>query len=268
MEIDKLNEALASLPLGGIRSFDSIGSTNDEASAWADAGCADLSLVIADEQTRGRGRFDRKWVTRPGSSLAFSLVLKPTPSEEARLPLFAPLCGLALWQALRDLYKQESKIKWPNDLLIDRQKCAGVLVEAAWTGSNLNGIVLGIGINVSPDSVPPMTDQLFPATSIEAAVGHAVDRFQLLASVLRSIIFWRNKLGSPEFFETWQSHLAFLGESVKIVQSPKASIIGVIKGIDSNGRLVLTQPGNIETAIDVGDVHLRPADLPPAPKES
>ena len=268
MEINRLKQALATLPLGGLRSFDTIGSTNDEALAWADAGCQDFSLVIADEQTRGRGRFDRKWITLPGSSLAFSLVVKPSQREVSKLPLFAPLCGLAIWQALKELYDLNAEIKWPNDVLIDRRKCAGILVEAAWTGLSLNGIVLGIGINISREAVPPATDQLFQATCIEAAVGHPVDRFALLASVLRSIILWRDKLGSSEFFDTWQSHLAFLGESVKIVQSPKTSIIGVIKGIDSKGRLVLAQPGNIETIVEVGDVHLRPADLPSAPKES
>ncbi len=243
-----------------MRAFDTIGSTNDEALAWLENGCNDYSLIIADEQTKGRGRFDRKWVTRPGASLAFSLVLKPTLEETAHLQLFAPLCGLAVWQALHDLYRLDAQIKWPNDVLIERCKCAGVLVEAAWTEAELKGIVLGIGINISEGSLPPSTDRLFPVSCLETAIGHPVDRFEVLSAVLRSIITWRSKLSNPEFISAWQSHLAFLGEPVMIVQSPKSSIIGVVKGIDNHGRLILVREGGIEAAIEVGDVHLRLAD--------
>ncbi len=268
MEIENLKQALNNIPVGELRAFDTIGSTNDEALAWADAGCPDFSLVIADEQTKGRGRFDRKWVTQPGTSLAFSLILHPTQPEIQHLPLFAPLCGVAIWQALHDRYHVQSQIKWPNDVLIERQKCAGILVEAAWTGSELKGVALGIGINIKPGSIPPSSDQLFPATYIEAATGQPVDRFELLASVLRSMIFWRKALGSQEFIHEWQSHLAFIGEQVAIVKSSKSSIIGIIKGIDPNGHLIITQAGNIDTAVEVGDVHLRLAEQSSASKES
>jgi len=268
VENETLKQALSDLPIGGLRAYDSIGSTNDEALAWADAGCADFSLVIADEQTKGRGRFDRRWVTQKGTSLAFSLIIHPTQLEIEHLPLFAPLCGLAIWQTLNDRYHVKSQIKWPNDVLIERQKCAGILVEAAWKGSELKSFVLGIGINIRRGSIPPSTDQLFPATYIESATDHPVDRFEFLASVLQSIIFWRKFLGRQEFIHEWQSHLAFMGEQVKIVQSPKPSIIGIIKGIDPMGRLIITQAGAIETAVEVGDVHLRLAEQPPASKES
>lgn len=268
MENEILKRALKNLPLGELRAFDTIGSTNDEALAWADAGCPDFSLVIADEQTKGRGRFDRKWVTRPGTSLAFSLILHPTQPEIGHLPLFAPLCGVAIWQALIDRYHVNSQIKWPNDVLIERQKCAGILVEAAWAGSELKSVILGIGINIKPGSTPPSTDQLFPATYIESATGQQIDRFEFLASVLQSLIHWRKVLGSQAFIHEWQSHLAFIGEPVEIVQSSKSSIIGIIKGIDPMGRLIITQAGNIETAIEVGDVHLRLAEQTSASKES
>lgn len=262
MDIPSLKLALADIPLGGLQAFDTTGSTNDVALAWADAGCPDFSLVIADEQTKGRGRFERKWITRPGASLAFSLILSPTPAEVSILPLFAPLCGVAIWQALHDRYGIEAEIKWPNDILLHRQKCSGILVEAAWSGSLLKGVVLGIGINIRSDSIPLASDQMFPATYLESASSLPIDRFELLASVLQAILTWRSKLGSPEFFQTWQSHLAFWGEQVSIVQSPKPSIIGVIDGIDARGRLILKQPGDRRLFIEVGDVHLRLAEDP------
>ena len=149
MEINTLNEILAGTPVREFRYFDSISSTNDEALHWSDAGAADFSLVIAEEQTKGRGRFERHWVTNPASALAFSLILQPTPEEKNQLALFASLCGLALRDTLETQLGLQAKIKWPNDVLIERRKTAGILVEANWSGDQISGIVLGIGVNVT-----------------------------------------------------------------------------------------------------------------------
>jgi len=216
-----------------------------------------FSLVIADEQTSGRGRFNRKWITTPGSALAFSLILAPTPAEKENLPLLAPLCGVALWQALYQGYGLPVEIKWPNDLLIHRKKCAGILVEAAWTGADLKGVVLGIGINISERSVPPTEFQMFPASYLESATASPVDRYKLLASVLEAIRDWRPMLGKKDLITAWQDHLAFKNEWVTIVQSPKPSIMGLIKGIDPQGRLILKREDGSDVKIEVGDVHLR-----------
>lgn len=267
MDNNTLRRKLNRVPLSDLRAFDSIGSTNDEALEWVDQGAPDFSLVIADEQTKGRGRFDRKWVTKPGSSLAFSLILIPTEAEKEKISLFAPLCGIAVWQALWDQFNLTAEIKWPNDILLNRQKCAGILVEAAWKGNDIRGVVLGIGINISPASIPPMEHQMFPPICIETALGEPVDRLDLLAAVLNAIHEWRPLLGSQAFFNYWQEHLAFKGESVRIEQSPKPSIIGVVKGIDNTGRLLLTLPDGKEKAISIGDVHLRLDEQPEAELE-
>lgn len=258
MDMNQLTEALSTTPVSAIRAYDTIGSTNDEALAWADDGAADFSLVIADEQTKGRGRFDRRWVTRPGSSLAFSLILKPSPSEIQHLSLFAPLCGLAIHDAIQTLFNIEPQIKWPNDILIKRQKCCGILVEAAWTNDSPNAVVLGIGINITRDSVPPADGQLFSAACLEDFVQTPVNRLKVLEQVLSDIQKWRGQLASPLFFEHWTKHLAFIGEQVMIVQSEKQSIIGIEKGIDPKGNLILQLENKVEKAFEVGDVHLRP----------
>ena len=258
MDRSHLSEALRNTPVAATRAFETIGSTNDEALSWADEGAADYSLVISDEQTKGRGRFNRRWVTRPGSSLAFSLILKPYPTEIENLGLFAPLCGLAVHDALKSLFNIDPQIKWPNDILIERQKCCGILVEAAWTNDRPNAVVLGIGINITRDSVPPADGQLFSAACLEDYVQSPVDRFSVLQQVLLDIQKWRTLLAAPHFFEHWTKHLAFLGEQVMIVQSEKQSIIGVEKGINQRGNLVLILDNNEEMAFEVGDVHLRP----------
>lgn len=262
MDITTLKNKLKDVPLTGLRAFDTIGSTNDEALEWVEQDAPDFSLVIADEQTKGRGRFDRKWVTKPGSSLAFSLILKPSEAEKEKIPLFAPLCGIAVWQALLDQFNLSAEIKWPNDILINRQKCAGILVEAAWKEDQMKGVVLGIGINISPSSIPPVEHQMFPPICIETALGEPVDRFDLLAAVLNAIHDWRPMLGSQAFFDYWQEHLAFKGEWVRIEQSPKPSIIGIVNGIDPDGCLILRLPDGKDKAISIGDVHLRLTEQP------
>jgi BirA family transcriptional regulator, biotin operon repressor / biotin---[acetyl-CoA-carboxylase] ligase len=258
MDQQKLTDALSGTPVSSLRAFDTIGSTNDEALAWADDGAADYSLVISNEQTKGRGRFKRHWVTRPGSSLAFSLIIKPTEAEFNSLSLFAPLCGLAVHDALTHLFNIHPQIKWPNDILIERQKCCGILVEAAWSDGRPNAVVLGIGINITRDSVPPAEGLIFKAACIEDFISQPVDRFSVLKQVILSIQKWRSQLATPAFFEHWTQHLAFIREQVMIVQSEKQSIIGVEKGIDAQGNLVLLLENNEEMAFEVGDVHLRP----------
>ena len=258
MDQSRLKETLNLAGIKDYQYFESIGSTNDEALAWIDTNSTEFSLVIADEQTRGKGRFNRRWLTKPGSSLAFSLILKPEPSELSRIALFAPLCGLAIHDAFKSLYSLESEIKWPNDILLEGKKCCGILVETPWVADQANGIVLGIGINLAAGSLPPPNSQLFSATCIEDVLEKKVDQFSVLLSVLQQIQKWRPFLGTPQFFNDWESHLAFKGEQVMIVQSEKQSIIGIEKGIDQNGNLVLILENNQEMIFEVGDLHLRP----------
>jgi BirA family biotin operon repressor/biotin-[acetyl-CoA-carboxylase] ligase len=258
MDIDALRFALRNSPVSGLRAFAEIGSTNDEALQWVDAGAPDFALVIADRQTHGRGRLNRQWITRPEASLAFSVILRPS-GQEATTPsaLFAPMCGLAVWQALHDDCGLEAQIKWPNDILLNREKCCGILVEAAWSGNQLNGIVLGIGINLTAESLPTDAVTRFPATWVEKHTSHPVVRFDLLAKILETLQYWRMNLGTPAFFSTWQDHLAFKGETVSIVENEISSIIGIEEGIDPTGNLILQDTAGDRVAITVGDVSLR-----------
>jgi BirA family transcriptional regulator, biotin operon repressor / biotin---[acetyl-CoA-carboxylase] ligase len=260
MDESSLKRLLIPNPVSEIRIFETIGSTNDYALEWADSGALDFSVVIADHQTKGRGRLNRKWVTNPGSSLAFSVILKPTEVENERLALFAPLAGLAIRETFESHLNLRAQIKWPNDVLINRKKCTGILVEAAWTGSDMSGVIIGIGINISNDSIPTPSNQLFNATSLENETHSKIDRFSVLAAVLRTIKAWRREFGTEYFFNEWKKHLAFMGEKVRIEQSEKPSIIGVVQGIDDNGRLVLSLEDNEVMCFEVGDVHLRPTD--------
>lgn len=256
--IDLMNNYLSSTKVTQLKYFDTIGSTNDEALAWASSGAADYSLVVANEQTKGRGRFDRHWITKPGSSLAFSLILKPNDAEKSMIPLFSPLCGIAVREAVNQMLGAKVEIKWPNDVLINRRKFCGILVEASWMDGLVNGIIMGIGINISCESVPPAGNQQFPATSLEHETTCLVDRWLLLQNVILALEKWRGKIGSAEFLQEWQDRLAFKGEEVRIEHSGKPSIIGTMKGINDQGNLVLIVDDDREISFEIGDVHLRP----------
>ncbi len=198
-----------------MRYFDTIGSTNDEALAWAANDTPDLSVVIADEQTAGRGRLDRKWFTPRGTALAFSIVLRPTAKERPHLTRIVGLAALAVAEPLRKR-GLDARIKWPNDILIQNRKVCGILIESVWSGEDVDCVVIGIGINVLEGSVPPGEMLQFPATSLEAELGQVPDRVEILRDTLAALIELRPRLGTDEFLKQWEDLLALQGETVQV----------------------------------------------------
>ncbi len=257
MDSNSLRETLSGLAIPDLRYFDTIGSTNDEAMAWAESGAPDFALVAADQQTRGRGRLGRHWVTNPAAALAFSLVLRPGPREMKAMGQFSPLGALGVAGALQNL-GMDAQIKWPNDVLVGRKKLCGILAEAVWSGSQLRGLVLGIGVNVAPESVPPPEEVMFPATCIQWELGRPVERWGLLREVLANILKWRAQLGMAPFLAAWQAHLAFRGEQVEVHPPGAEAVHGRLVGVDAEGNLLLHLANAEEARIAAGDVHLRP----------
>ena len=251
-------KALSSVPIGELHYFNSIGSTNDEALTLVSQGAPDLSLMIADEQTAGRGRSRQKWFTPPGSALAFSLILRPTDAELAYPARVTGLGALALTDVLLST-GLVPKIKWPNDVLINRQKVAGILVESVWSGDVLLGTVLGMGVNVLTASAPPEDGLDFPATSIEAELGYPLDRVEVLRQLLSALLKWRKQLGTDEFIRAWDHALAFQGEQVQIIRDQREPLDGELIGLKHDGELIIrTIDGDLQK-IQFGEIHLRPA---------
>lgn len=255
----ELQKALSSLPLGELRYFDSIGSTNDEALAWAAQNARDLSLIVADEQTAGRGRSGRKWLTPPGTALAFSLILRPSPAEQKQPARTTGLGALALVDALRKI-GFPAKIKWPNDVLVDGRKVAGVLVESVWTGEALDAFVLGMGVNVLSASAPPADQVLFPATSLQDELGHPLDRMEILRETLSALLARRTQLETAEFLQAWEDALAFHGELVEIRKRENELYLqGELVGLDADGSLRIRGADGRLHQVQFGEIHLRPA---------
>lgn len=240
----------------GLRYFEEAGSTNDIALEWIESGAADFSLVVADQQTAGRGRMQRKWVTNPGAALAFTLILHLSPEEIPFAGMIPFMAGASVASALEKLFSLEPQIKWPNDILISQRKTAGILVESVWHEENQASVVIGIGINITPASLPPVENLAIPAACLEDVVGHPVDRWKLLAAILSHLRDWRSEINGSNLMEYVGKRLAYLNKQVRIINNLGPEIHGRVTGIDPSGSLLLeTEVGTIP--VQIGDVHLR-----------
>ena len=235
--------------MGAWRYLPVVGSTNDLAREWAQTGAPDWSLVVADAQTAGRGRGERRWLTEPGGALAFSLVLRPTPVETGCLPRFTALAALGLISALSGL-GLAAQLKWPNDVLLAGRKVAGVLVEADWQSAQVEAVVIGMGVNVSPGSVPHANTLRYPATAVETVLGAAIDRWALLAETLAAMRDYRAILALDALVDAWNAHLAMRGEWVRFQADGAAPQVVRVLGVKPDGQLELAhQDGTLQQVL-------------------
>lgn len=253
-----LKKQLASLNLGGLRYFDSIGSTNDEALAWAADGARDFSLVVADEQTHGRGRLDRKWFTPKGSAIAMSLILRPTTSMRPHLSRTVGLAALSLADTSLKL-GLAPQIKWPNDILVNGKKIAGILIESVWSGDDVDSLVIGMGMNVFSPATPPASQLQFPASSLQDEMRQTPpEREQILHHILNTFGTWRERIATDTVITAWEEKLAFRGESVQVSTGGGDPIFGTLDGLASDGSLILRDKHDKSIIVRFGDVSLRP----------
>lgn len=257
MNQTSLNELLAALPLGEIRYFDAVGSTNDEALTWARKNAPDLSIIVADEQTLGRGRLDRPWFTPPGTALAFSLILFPTPEERPYVSRLVGLAALSVAEAVQKL-GLNPQIKWPNDVLLNQRKLAGVLIEASWVEEEIAFVVIGIGVNILKRAVPDTDILRFPGISLEGALGHPVERETVLRDILERFIAHRPELGTDTFMNQWGAALAYRGRQVRVEMGGDQTVSGRLEGILADGSLRLRDDNGKSVTVRFGDVRLRP----------
>ena len=251
------------LPVGRmgveVHMHSTIGSTNDRAAELAREGAPEGALVLADEQTAGRGRLGRKWRTPRGSGIAMSLVMRPTQTEAAALGAMGLVGALATIDALKGM-KLEPRLKWPNDVLLEGKKVAGVLTEASWTGSALDYIVLGIGVNVKPVPLEGEADFDYPSTSVEDSVGETVDRGPLIFSIVAGVDEWYDRLQSGEAHPAWEERLAYKSEWVTLTNGEQ-ELTGRPIGLTPSGGLRLETAGGEELVLEAGSFRLRPMDI-------
>lgn len=260
MQQEELAHLLDDLLLGEVRFFCELPSTNTSALEWLSKKPMEYSLLVAEQQTAGHGRLQRSWHAAAGASLSFSLIVYPTPIEQAVLPLFSALAALAVAQALDSFQPTKAvQIKWPNDVLLDGRKCSGILCEAAWQADHLAGLVVGIGVNIGKHSLPPASDLLFPATCLQDMLDPPPERWEVLHHILRNFIGLREIFPTPLFLSQWQARLAFLHQAVTISNGDQKTE-GIFSGTAPNGDLLLQQKSGRQLAFPLGDVSLRPLD--------
>ncbi|MDQ0599343.1 BirA family biotin operon repressor/biotin-[acetyl-CoA-carboxylase] ligase [Streptomyces canus] len=243
----------------------STGSTNNDLVGLAARGDAEEGAVlVAEEQTAGRGRLDRQWTAPARSGLFFSVLLKPAEVPVARWGWLPLLTGVAVATGLSRAAGIDTALKWPNDLLVsiggEERKVGGILAERAGE----DGVVVGVGINVT------LSEQELPvpqAGSLLLAGAITTDRDPLLRAVLRSLEEWygrwREAGGDPAasgLQETYATGCATLGRTVRAELPGDRSITGEAVAVDGDGRLVIATEEGVQEPVGAGDiVHLRPA---------
>lgn len=253
-------------PYAALEVVERTGSTNADLLAAAADGAADRTVLVAGEQTAGRGRRDRTWVSPAGSGVYLSVLVRPSAVPPERLGTLSLVAGLALMHVATETAGVEAVLKWPNDLLVgpDRAKAAGILSEAVQDGAG-PGAVVGVGMNVTalPQGAEPGPGGLAPGSFADAGA-KVTDRTELTASFLRAFqeleAVWRLNDGDLErsgVITGYREACGTIGQRVR-AELPDGAVTGVAVDVDGDGKLLVKLDDGTPKAISAGDiVHLR-----------
>lgn len=223
-----------------------VSSTMDAARRMADAGMAEGTVILADEQTAGRGRLGRQWLSSPGSSLLLSIILRPSL---AKLPRLNMVGGLAVLLSIERATGLKCAIKWPNDVLIKGKKVSGILMENVFEGGQLKAAIVGVGMNIRLD-VSSYAEISATATSLTAELGREPSRWEILLPLLEEFERLYDELKSDgAVYEKWLSHVETLDKIVR-VRSGDSVEEGYVESIGTDGSLTLRRrDGSLATIV-------------------
>jgi BirA family biotin operon repressor/biotin-[acetyl-CoA-carboxylase] ligase len=230
------------------------GSTNTAALGLAAKGAPHGTLVVAEEQTAGRGRFGRTWYSETASGIYSSLILRP-PLPPAAAPILTLMAGLAVHRAVSDALPGAVDIRWPNDVLLNGKKVCGILTEMSAELDRLHAVVLGIGINVNHREMP---DELKPiATSLRIEGGKLYSRVQVLVSLLKELEKQYRTLldqGGSAIIEAWSAASSFAqGKRIRVVTS-SGEFLATTDGLESSGALRVRREDGRKELLVAGEV--------------
>ena len=243
-----------------VLTYDILDSTNDQALKQAKLGAGEGMCIVARQQTAGRGRYGRTWVSERDAGLYLSLVLRPK-LEMRDLPLITLMAGVALHDTLEE-FGIKPDIKWVNDLLVNGKKIAGILAETTETSDGV-AIVLGIGLNLTSANFPP--ELVATATSLEDTSPTRFSREQVIHVLTRHIEenyeLLHDADGPARIIERWSSRSSYSsGKTVRVVIENDV-IVGNTEGLEPNGALRLRKSDGSVVTIQTGDVEqIRPAN--------
>ena len=236
--------------------YDTLNSTMDEAIRQAENGAPEGVVVIANKQTKGRGRYNRRWSSLPGEDLLFSIILKPTVTE---LPYINMAATMSVAKSISKITSLNPVIKWPNDLQVNGRKISGILIE---TEIGLNEVskvdysIVGIGVNVNSD-LSQMTDIRYRATSMYKEIDKKIERIDMLKSILEFFNeFYQQIKSGKSLTEDWTSWLDTLGQNISLRYLDQV-ITGRAESVDEQGNLIVVMPDSSIFRAVAGEVTLR-----------
>ena len=227
-------------------------STMEVAKQEVQQGAAEGTIVIADEQTTGKGRMNRVWLS-PRGSIALSIILYPSL---ASLPYLIMLASLAVVHSIEAAAGLRSQVKWPNDILINGRKVCGILIESSVRGSIVDYAIIGIGVNVNLE-LSDFPEILPAATSLSDELGREVSRLSLIRRLLVEIEkLYLTLPAGGSIYQEWRDNLETIGKKIQ-VKSDKITYQGIAESVATDGSLLLRHPDGRLTKIVAGDVSLR-----------
>ena len=210
-------------------------------------------IILADSQTDGKGRLGRTWHSAPGTGVYISTLIRPNLTPE-QLPILTLMAGLATVIAVNEFTTNHTQLKWPNDLLLNGKKIAGVLCE--YYPKNIPAVIIGIGINVNQTQFPADIKEI--ATSLKLETGEEINRTALIKQLITQLDFQYSELKKHKvgtLIKNWTSHTDLFGKTITLKKSIQ-SITGKAIRLDNLGRLVIVNESGEETAFDSGEVRL------------
>ena len=207
-------------------------------------------VVFAESQTKARGRIGRSWVSKENENITFSILLYPDSKMINQLTIAS---SVIISQYLETI-NLSPEIKWPNDVLINQKKIAGILVESHFQEGSETSAIVGIGLNVNDYPQIELTNGKI-TTSISNEIGHTIDRTQILVALLKSFNdIYISNIRWDQIFTYWKKHLITIGRKVTITTNNNIEISGIAESVDNNGALVVRkQNGEIEH-INYGEI--------------
>lgn len=232
-----------------------IDSTNNFAKEMASK-VPDGTVIIAEEQTAGRGRLGRSWISQKGCGIWMSIILKPNIQPQEAINL-TQVAAISVVKAIEEVFHVESKIKWPNDIILNNKKVCGILTEMSSEIDKINYVIIGIGVNVNCDNFPE--ELKGKATSLYLETNSKVDRKKLTASILNNLEFYYNaylQKGFEYIRPICIEKSITIGRQIKVIAN-EGEIEGKAVTIDNNGSLVVETKEGKRLSIMSGDVSVR-----------
>lgn len=221
-----------------VHCYQSATSTNDIGHTLAKSGAADGTLITAEFQTRGKGRGQNVWLSRQGENIMLTIILRPK-GDTSKISLLPLMAALAVAQAIEAVLQRKPEIKWPNDILIDRKKVCGILLESSFSGNNVEYVLLGIGLNVNQNVMPEELVNL--ATSLRLSAGHAFSRVDVIEELAKKLDVWYQAFVQGKYeavLQGWRSYAEMLGKEISFLYNGER-LQGIAQDIDDQGRLIV-----------------------------